>query len=91
MHTTDFFAGLPLDRAGDAALFRQLYGRIKSAILDGTLSPGMRLPPTRDLCGMLAVSRQTILNAYDQLMAEGYLSGTVGKGTFVSAHLPAGR
>ncbi|UUZ50947.1 hypothetical protein LP420_15805 [Massilia sp. B-10] len=37
---------------------------------------------------LLGVSRQTVLNAWDQLMAEGYLSGTVGKGTFVSSHLP---
>ncbi len=88
MHTTDIFASLPLDRSGGAPLFRQLYARIKESILSGALSPGMRLPPTRALCGMLSVSRQTVLNAYDQLLAEGYLSGTVGKGTFISAHLP---
>ena len=63
MHTTDFFAALPLERTGDAPLFRQLYARIKEAILNGALGPGMRLPPTRDLCRMLGVSRQTVLNA----------------------------
>ncbi|MES2902529.1 MAG: PLP-dependent aminotransferase family protein [Pseudomonadota bacterium] len=88
MHISDIFAVQPLERGGDTPLFRQLYARIKEAILNGTLGPGIRLPPTRALCCMLAVSRQTVLNAYDQLMAEGYLNGTVGRGTFVSACLP---
>jgi GntR family transcriptional regulator/MocR family aminotransferase len=88
MHTSDILAALPLDRDNAAPLFRQLYAQIKSAILGGALVPGMRLPPTRALGAMLRVSRQTVLNAYDQLMAEGYLIGAVGKGTFVSAQLP---
>ncbi|WP_233575574.1 PLP-dependent aminotransferase family protein [Noviherbaspirillum saxi] len=69
-------------------MFRQLYLAIKQAILAGTLGPGVQLPPTRELSTMFGVSRQTILNAYSQLLAEGYLSGVVGKGTFVSSSLP---
>ena len=88
MHTADILAALPLDRALADPLFRQLYAHIKQAILRGTLASGMQLPPTRDLSLLLGVSRQTVLNAYDQLRAEGYLSGAVGKGTFISAHLP---
>ena len=88
MHLTQLLAALPLDRAGPSALFRQLYAAIKHAILSGAIQPGMQLPPTRDFCRLLGISRQTVLNAYDQLMAEGYLSGSVGKGTFVSARLP---
>jgi len=88
MHIPDILAATPLERGSPAPLFRQLYARIKEAILRGTLSPGMQLPPTRDLSELLGVSRQTVLNAYDQLTAEGYLSGTVGRGTFISAHLP---
>ena len=88
MHTSDILAALPLERASAEPLFRQLYAQIKSAILGGALVPGMRLPPTRALGAMLRVSRQTVLSAYDQLMAEGYLQGVVGKGTFVSAQLP---
>ena len=88
MHVTDILAAFPLARNAPEPLFRQLYAHIKDAILRGTLAPGVQLPPTRDFCKLLAVSRQTVLNAYAQLTAEGYLSGSVGKGTFVSQHLP---
>ncbi|HAT33059.1 MAG TPA: PLP-dependent aminotransferase family protein [Janthinobacterium sp.] len=88
MHPTQILTALPLDRADATPLFRQLYAAIKAAILSGTISPGMQLPPTREFCRLLAISRQTVLNAYAQLTAEGYLSGSVGKGTFVSALLP---
>lgn len=89
MHVTQILAALALDRAAPAPLFRQLYGAIKGAVLSGAISPGMQLPPTRALCRLLGVSRQTVLNAYAQLSAEGYLSGNVGQGTFVSGQLPA--
>ena len=88
MHIHDIRTLLPLDRAAAAPLFRQLYAHIKDAILRGVLAPGAQLPPTRTLCAALGVSRQSVLNAYEQLSAEGYLDGTVGKGTFVSTRLP---
>ncbi len=88
MHIAEILSALPLERGAATPLFRQLYAEVKQAILRGALTPGMRLPPTRALCQLLGVSRQTVLNAYAQLMAEGYLDGTVGKGTFISAHLP---
>ena len=88
MHITQLLAALPLERTGPNPLFRQLYAAIKQAILSGALQPGMQLPPTREFCRLLGISRQTVLNAYAQLMAEGYLAGSVGKGTFVSARLP---
>jgi GntR family transcriptional regulator/MocR family aminotransferase len=91
MHITDILAALPLDRANTAPLFRQLYEQVKAAILRGAITPGMQLPPTRSLCELLDVSRQTVLNAYDLLTAEGYLNGSVGKGTFVSGDLPIAR
>jgi GntR family transcriptional regulator/MocR family aminotransferase len=85
-----FIQSVQLDPAAKTALFRQLYAAIKQAILAGALQPGMQLPPTRDFCQALAVSRQTVLNAYDLLLAEGYLLGEVGKGTYVHHQLPAG-
>lgn len=88
MNTADILAALPLERDNAAPLYRQLYAQVKAAILRGTLAGGMRLPPTRALAALLNISRQTVLNAYDQLMAEGYLEGAVGKGTFVSSQLP---
>jgi GntR family transcriptional regulator / MocR family aminotransferase len=87
MHIADSLTTISLDTTAKEPLFRQLYVAIRTAILSGQLGAGTQLPPTRDLAGQLGVSRQTILNAYDQLMAEGYLSGTVGKGTFVAQGL----
>lgn len=88
MHLAQSLATLRLEPHAATPLFRQLYEGIRQAILSGIAGPGTRLPPTRDLAQQLGVSRQTVLNAYDQLMAEGYLSGKVGRGTFVSASLP---
>lgn len=91
MHVHDLIASASLDRSSDVPLFRQLYARLKEAILHGALAPGARLPATRDLCRQLGVSRQTVLAAYDQLTSEGYLRGGVGQGTFVDAALPLAR
>jgi GntR family transcriptional regulator/MocR family aminotransferase len=89
MHVHDILAAMPLDRRSGTPLFRQLYLQLKEAILAGGVGAGARLPATRELGRLLNVSRQTVLSAYEQLMAEGYLEGAVGKGTFVSASLPA--
>jgi GntR family transcriptional regulator/MocR family aminotransferase len=79
---------LPLDPAAATPLFRQLYEGLRRGILDGTLPPGARLPATRGLAGELGVSRNTVLNAYVQLLAEGYLEGRAGSGTYVARTLP---
>jgi GntR family transcriptional regulator/MocR family aminotransferase len=89
MHVHDILAAATLDRGAPEPLFRQLYAQLKDAILDGRVKAAVRLPATRELCRQLQVSRQTVQAAYDQLTAEGYLEGAVGKGTFVSAALPA--
>ena len=68
----------------DGPLFRQVYGGIRQAILAGALKPGERLPSTRDLADQLGVSRTVILLAYDHLLAEGFVTGRAGSGTFVS-------
>jgi GntR family transcriptional regulator / MocR family aminotransferase len=69
-------------------LFRQIYEAIRTAILSGKFTSNFRLPSTRGLANQLGVSRITVVNAYDQLFAEGYLEGKTGSGTFVAAHLP---
>ncbi|MCO6489726.1 MAG: PLP-dependent aminotransferase family protein [Phaeodactylibacter sp.] len=68
--------------------FRQLYEHIRRAILDGQLKAGEQLPPSRTLARELKVSRTTVLQAYEHLAAEGYLSGQAGAGTFVSEQVP---
>ena len=60
---------------------------LRDAVRDGRLAPGARLPATRRLAGELGVSRGTVKAAYDQLVAEGYLTALQGSGTRV-AQLP---
>ena len=79
---------LPLDPAAAMPLFRQLYESLRRGILSGTLAPGLRVPASRSLAGELGISRNTVLNAYEQLLAEGYLEGKVGSGTYVPRTLP---
>lgn len=74
---------LPLDPA--LPLVRQLIEALRSAILERRLLPGERLPATRLLARQLGVSRNSVLAAYEQLTAEGYLAGRVGAGSFVQA------
>jgi len=77
-----------LTRTGDAPLFRQIYLQIRSAILSQSLRPGTRLPSTRELASQLSVSRSAVVSAYEQLLAEGYLRGKIGSGSYVSSDLP---
>lgn len=79
---------LTLEEASRLPLHRQLFDQLRQAVLAGRVRPGERLPSTRSLAQRLGVSRQTVCLAYDQLLAEGYLVGRRGSGTFVSAHLP---
>lgn len=76
---------LPLE---NTSLYQALYLHIRRAILSGELAAGTKLPSTRALAGELNVSRNTVLNAYRQLLAEGYLEGQEGSGTFVAPILP---
>jgi len=91
MSTPTNLPPLQLDKTSGEALFTQLYGAIKTAILQGAMAPGMQLPPSRTLARHLGVSRQTVVNAYEQLTAEGYLDCCVGRGSFVSEGLPPRR
>ncbi len=77
-----------LDRHSQQPLHLQLYARLRDAILDGRLRPGARLPASRALQEQLGVARNTVLNAYTQLFAEGYIEGRRGSGTYVAQALP---
>jgi GntR family transcriptional regulator/MocR family aminotransferase len=77
-----------LDPTATTPLHRQLFEALRGAILDGRVSTGGRLPSTRDLAQELGVSRNTVMTAYDQLVAEGYLEGRTGAGTYVSGTMP---
>ena len=76
---------LPLD--GSGPVYTQIYRSVRGAILGGRVPAGTKLPATRALAADLAVSRTTILAAYDQLLAEGYAEARVGAGTFVAPQI----
>ncbi len=77
-----------LQEERDPLLHKRLYNALRRAILDGSLAPQSRLPPSRDLAGELGVSRNTILTTYEQLLAEGYVVSRRGSGTFVAQTTP---
>jgi GntR family transcriptional regulator / MocR family aminotransferase len=79
---------LPLDRASRPPLQGQIYAGLRSAILDGRLLPGRRLPASRALAADLGVSRNTVKGAYLRLTGEGYVRGRTGSGTYVVSELP---
>jgi GntR family transcriptional regulator / MocR family aminotransferase len=74
---------IPLHRDG-TPLSRQIYSALRAGVLSGELSAGERLPSTRELSDQLSVSRTVVLMAYDQLLAEGFVVGQTGSGTFVA-------
>jgi GntR family transcriptional regulator/MocR family aminotransferase len=69
-------------------LHQQLYAELRAAILAGRIAAGTQLPATRTLAHELGVSRNTVLDAYAQLLAEGYVEGKMGSGTYVNTALP---
>ncbi|MCU0499516.1 MAG: PLP-dependent aminotransferase family protein [Anaerolineae bacterium] len=73
-----------LDREGEEPIYRQLIRHIKTQIDSGVLPTGTRLPASRDLAQHLNISRISVVNAYAELRAEGYLSAHAGRGTFVA-------
>jgi GntR family transcriptional regulator/MocR family aminotransferase len=79
---------IALDEESGAPLYRQIYEAIRGAILTGEFAPRNHVPASRFLARQLGVSRTTVVNTYDQLIAEGYLESRKGSGTFVAAHLP---
>ena len=79
---------IPLSEQGEP-LYRQVYLRLRKAILSGTLRGGEKLPSTRDLAEQLGVSRTVVLVAYDQLLAEGFAQGKAGSGTYVAGGVGA--
>lgn len=74
----------PADPSRQATVFRH----VQRAVLSGAFPPGVRLPPTRAMATELGVSRQTVVFAYERLIAEGYLTARSGVGTYVTTDLP---
>jgi GntR family transcriptional regulator/MocR family aminotransferase len=83
-----FLPAISLERASPLPLYKQLYEAVRQAILRGTLTKGLRLPSTRYLAAELRVSRNIVVIAFEQLLAEGYIESKTGAGTFVTKTLP---
>lgn len=78
------FDALVIDQNSGVSFVRQLYAWLQHHILRGQLPVGTRFPSSRTLAKQLGVGRNTVLAAYDQLLAEGYLKAETGSGTWVA-------
>jgi GntR family transcriptional regulator/MocR family aminotransferase len=84
--TTVQLGRITIYRGEQETIVHQLSRQIREMILSGKLAIGTRIPSTRELGSELRVSRTTVRESYEQLVAESYLSSSVGKGTFVIDH-----
>jgi GntR family transcriptional regulator / MocR family aminotransferase len=76
------------DKSGKLPVYIQIANDLMGLIRSGTLQPGYRLLSTRQLALILKVHRRTVVQAYDELLAQGWLESHTGNGTFVAKHLP---
>jgi GntR family transcriptional regulator/MocR family aminotransferase len=83
-----FLPAIAIARDSRVPLYKQLYEFIRQEILRGTLKKGLRLPSTRYLATELGISRNIVVIAFEQLLAEGYIESKTGAGTFVTNTLP---
>jgi DNA-binding transcriptional MocR family regulator len=85
-----------INRNSNIALYLQIKNQLREMILNGVLPQGFKLPPERRLAEQLKVNRSTVLNAYNELKADGLIESQIGRGTLVIkpepksdiAHLP---
>lgn len=78
---------IQLDKALPVPVFIQLSDQLHQLVRAGTLSAGQRLPGSRLLAELLAIHRQTVVAAYDEGLAQGWLESRPGSGTYVAAHI----
>ncbi len=79
---------LNLDPHDRRALPVQIAEALRAQVAAGVILPGERVPSTRALAGQLGISRGSVVTAYEQLTAEGYLTAAVGSGTIINPRLP---
>ncbi|MDD3270999.1 MAG: PLP-dependent aminotransferase family protein [Syntrophomonadaceae bacterium] len=83
--------GIQLQRHHEVSLARQIYQALREQMTEGRLHPGEILPSTRELAKQLAVSRNTVCEAYDMLLAEGFIESRQGSSTRVAGGLQLGK
>ena len=69
---------MTLDRGSAVPVYRQIWERVARLVDDGSLHPGSRLPASRNLADSLGVNRSTVVRAYQELWALGYLESRPG-------------
>ncbi|GAB3970080.1 PLP-dependent aminotransferase family protein [Spirosoma terrae] len=79
---------IQIDKSSAVPVFLQVSNQLAHFIRAGTLLAGQRLPGTRQLAELLTLNRQTIVAAYDEGLAQGWLESKTGSGTYVAAHFP---
>ena len=79
---------ISIDRRASEPFYQQIYESFRNRIIRGGLRPGELVLSTRSLARSLRISRLPVLNAYAQLLAEGYFESRVGAGTFIASSLP---
>lgn len=86
--TISHIAGIELQRESEVPLHRQIDAALRRGILEGRFAGGARIPSSRALAEQLGVSRLTVMDAFEQLIAEGYLESRIGSGTRVARVRP---
>jgi 2-aminoadipate transaminase len=76
--------GLALDPRSGEPIYQQIFDQVAVRIRSGAFPAGFRLPPTRALADALGTNRNTVVRAYEELLAAGFVQSTVGRGTFVA-------
>lgn len=79
---------LHVSLVGRTHLTDEIYRQVRTAIVDGVVRPGERLPASREMARSLEVSRNTVVVAYDRLVGEGLATARTGSGVYVSDELP---
>jgi GntR family transcriptional regulator/MocR family aminotransferase len=85
---TTSISEIGIDRADPEPIQSQIARQIREFVLAGRLRPQAKLPSTRGLSEDLKVARATVVEAYEQLLSEGYIETRKGSGTRVAAELP---
>jgi GntR family transcriptional regulator/MocR family aminotransferase len=79
---------ITVDRTDRQPVYLQIGNQLIGFVRDGTLPSDYRLPSTRQLAEHLGVHRKTVVQAYEELLAQGWLVSHTGKGTFVAGNIP---
>src|SRR5881227_1499833 len=80
--------GLGLDARAGEPMYQQIFDQVAERIRSGAFPAGFRLPPSRALADALGTNRNTVVRAYEELVAAGFAESTVGRGTFVARAQP---